>query len=110
MYHSAHATILPALANNSLKPCPHSGLHSLAHGKPLLVSQAVSLSEIVDDKQCGVVFESTIPSLCGAIEELRDRYDHYQSNALWTSRSAFSKRRFVEQYADLYDGLLTDAS
>jgi glycosyltransferase involved in cell wall biosynthesis len=110
MYDSAHATILPGLAHNSLKPAPHSGLHSLAHGKPLLVSRVTSLAGLVEEKQCGVVFEPTIPSLREAILELKRRYDHYQANALPTSRACFSRSEFIERYADLYTTLLRDAA
>lgn len=63
MYDSAHATILAALTHNSLKPCPHSGLRSLAHGKPVLVSHATSFAGIVKARGCGVVFEPTVESL-----------------------------------------------
>jgi glycosyltransferase involved in cell wall biosynthesis len=110
LYDSSHAGILPALAHNSLKPCPHSGLHSLAHGKPLLVSSATSFAHLVEERQCGVVFEPTIPSLCDAIRELKSRYSHYQANALPTSQACFSRAEFVGRYAALYTSLLRDAA
>jgi glycosyltransferase involved in cell wall biosynthesis len=110
LYDSSHAAILPALAYNSLKPCPHSGLDSLAHGKPLLVSSATSFAHLVEERQCGVVFEPTIPSLCDAIRELKSRYSHYQANALPTSQACFSRAEFVSRYAALYSSLLRDAA
>ena len=106
MYDAAHATILPALAYHSLKPCPRSGLHSLAHGKPLLVSSVTSFAGLIEENQCGVVFEPNIESLCTAILELKNRYQHYQANALPTSLACFSKAEFVERYAALYTSLV----
>lgn len=106
MYDSAHAVILPALEPDSFKPCPHSGLHSLAHGKPLLVSQAVSIAGIVDRHRCGVVFEPTVESLRAAIERLAAHYDEYQANALPTLAREFSRRRFIERYSRLYTTML----
>ncbi len=106
MYDAAHAIILPGLAHNSLKPCPRSGLHSLAHGKPLLLSSVTSFAGLMEERQCGVVFEPTIDSLRTAILELKDRYQHYQANALPTSLACFSKTEFVDRHAALYTSLL----
>ena len=58
VYDSAHTVILPALESESLKPCPHSGLHALAHGKPVLVSHAASFSAIVERESCGRGFRT----------------------------------------------------
>lgn len=106
MYDAAHAVILPALEVNSLKPCPHSGLHALAHGKPLLVSECVSISDVVGRERCGVIFEPTVDGLCRAIEELRDDYDTYQSRAQPTRDALFTTTGFVDGYAELYGSLL----
>ena len=105
-YDAAHATILPALTETSLKPSPHSGLLSLAHGRPLLISRPTSLSAIVERENCGVVFEPTIPGLCDAIRLLQARYDDFQENAQPTVKAHFSEATFIERYATLYEELL----
>lgn len=110
MYDSAHAVILPALEGDSFKPCPHSGLHSLAHGKPLLVSSAASIAGIVERHGCGVVFDPTVPSLCHAIDQLSQDYDAYQMNALDTLERTFTTDGFLERYCRLYDSLLEEQS
>jgi len=106
MYDSAHAVILPALTSASLKPCPHSGLHSLAHGKPVLTSQYVSLSKIVERNKCGVVFEPTVDALCDAIWQLQDNYEKYQRNAHSTIERKFSDGGFIERYEEVYSSLI----
>lgn len=105
-YDSADAVILPALEPDSLKPCPHSGLHALAHGKPLLASHAASLAGIVERHQCGVVFEPTIDSLCDAVSHLAANYDRYQVNTAHTLEQNFSRNGFIERYGKLYASLL----
>src|SRR5690606_39322287 len=92
-----------------LKPSPHSGLLSLAHGRPLLISRPTSLSAVVERERCGVVFEPTIPGLCGAIRLLQSSYADFQRNAQPTVKTHFSKAVFVERYAALYHELLTAA-
>jgi glycosyltransferase involved in cell wall biosynthesis len=106
MYDTAHAVILPALEADSFKPCPHSGLHSLAHGKPLLASRAVSVAGIVERSRCGVVFDPTVESLSAAIQQLVANYGDYQPNAVPTLEREFSKDGFIERYGKLYASVL----
>jgi len=106
MYDSAHAVILPALTSASLKPCPHSGLHSLAHGKPVLASRYLSLSRIVKRNECGVVFEPAVGALCDAIRRLQDHYEEYQRNTHRTIERKFSDEGFLERYGELYSSLI----
>lgn len=105
-YDAAHAVILPALEYNSLKPCPHSGLHALAHGKPLLVSGRVSIADVIGRERCGVIFEPTIDGLCRAIDNLCEDYDAYQSRAHPCRDALFTTTGFIDRYADLYGSLL----
>jgi glycosyltransferase involved in cell wall biosynthesis len=106
MYDAAHTVILPALEADSFKPCPHSGLHSLAHGKPVLASRSASIAGIVERTQCGMVFEPTVDSLCKAVTQLAANYDDYQVNAFRTLERKFSKSGFIERYGKLYQSLL----
>jgi hypothetical protein len=99
----------PALTETSLKPSPHSGLLSLAHGRPLLISRPTSLSAIVERERCGAVFEPTISGLCEATRLLQASYGDYQRNAQPTVTTHFSKAAFIERYAALYHELLTAA-
>lgn len=106
MYDAAHAVILPALEADSFKPCPHSGLHSLAHGKPVLASRAASIAGIVERERCGVVFEPVVDDLCKAVSHLAANYDSYQVNTYRTLERKFSKSGFIERYGKLYASLL----
>lgn len=107
LYDAAHAVVLPGLEPNSFKPCPHSALHALAHGKPVLVSRHVSVADIVERRRCGVVFDPTIDAFRDAIEQLSARYDEYQANAAPTAEAEFSRSGFLERYARVYASLLS---
>ena len=106
MYDAAHAVILPALEDGSMKPSPHSGIHGLAHGKPLLVSSRVDVAPLVRQEGCGVVFEPNVSSLARAIVELRTRYEALQARAHPALERHFSQGVFLERHAELYSSLL----
>jgi glycosyltransferase involved in cell wall biosynthesis len=102
VYDSVHATALPGLEHVSIKPCPHSALESLAHGKPLLVSRPSSLSSLVSRMGCGLVFEPTVADLCRAIRELQASYDAHQARCHPVIRERFREDVFRERYVAIY--------
>lgn len=103
MYDRVHATILPGLEHRSFIPCPRSGLESLAHGKPLLVSHFVSLAETVASSRAGVVFEPSGAGLMAAIRQLRDDYSAYQANTQRYVVENFSPTTHLSLYRRLYE-------
>jgi glycosyltransferase involved in cell wall biosynthesis len=107
LYDEAHAVVLPGLEPDSFKPCPHSGLQALAHGKPLLVSRQVCFAEIVARRRCGIVFEPCVEALCDAIRRLADSYEEYRANTAPTLAAEFSRDVFLERYGRLYASLLS---
>lgn len=106
VYASVHAAILPGLASNSLKPCPHSGLDALAHGKPVLVSQPTSIADLIQKNQCGIAFEPTVECLGKAILQLVENYDLFQENCHATIKRTFSTDYFLAQYRQIYNDML----
>jgi glycosyltransferase involved in cell wall biosynthesis len=105
LYDRVHATILPALEQRSFIPCPRSGLESLAHGKPLLVSSCVSLAGGIGAAGAGVVFEPTSDGLEAAIRRLRDRYAEYQSNTQCYLARHFSPQVHLDLHRHLYEAI-----
>jgi glycosyltransferase involved in cell wall biosynthesis len=102
LYDRIHATILPALEQRSFIPCPRSGLESLAHGKPLLVSSCVSLAGGIAGAEAGVVFEPTTGGLEAAIRSLRAGYTGYQSHTQRYLAEHFSPQVHLDLYRRLY--------
>jgi glycosyltransferase involved in cell wall biosynthesis len=106
VYASVHAAILPGLATNSLKPCPHSGLDALAHGKPILVSQPTSIADLIQKNRCGLAFEPSVECLEQCVLELVQNYDLYQKNCHPTITRNFSPDYFLAQYRQIYNTML----
>ncbi|WP_447971738.1 glycosyltransferase [Nitrospira sp. M1] len=110
VYQSVHATILPGLEYHSIKPSPHSGIESLAWGKPVLVSAPSSLAPLVAKFQCGLVFEPNVESLKTAIQQLIKNYDDYAVNCHPVIEKNFSKETFVAKYQQLYLDMMDSMS
>lgn len=110
LYDRAHATALPALEHRSFVPAPRSGLESLAHGKPLLVSSYVAIARSVGSAGAGVVFEPTIEGLVSAIRTLRQHYPALQQAAQRYIREHFSPSTHLTLHRRLYETLGADRS
>jgi glycosyltransferase involved in cell wall biosynthesis len=106
VYDEVHATVLPGLTAASLKPAPHSGLESLAHGKPLLVSHPTSIAPLTAGAGCGVVFEPNVDAFIDGVRQLRDGYAEYQAACQETARRYFSRSVFLARYRELYASML----
>ena len=102
VYHRVHAAVLPALEHRSFIPCPRSGLESLAHGKPLLLSHLVSIALDVTRARAGVAFEPTIAGLKAGILQLQAEYSAYQANTQRYIADKFSPAVHLELYRQLY--------
>jgi glycosyltransferase involved in cell wall biosynthesis len=105
VYDQVHASVLPGLEHRSFIPCPRSGLESLAHGKPLLVSNLVSIASTVADARAGVVFDPSAASLKAAILQLQQDYPAYQANTQRYIQDRFSPATHLELYRRLYQRL-----
>ncbi len=106
VYDEIHATILPGLDYHSFKPCPHSAIESLAHGKPVIVSRPTSISRLIESYRCGVVFEPTTEALLDAVAAMRSQYDELRRNCQKLVEDRFSVEGFVQGYRRLYQELL----
>jgi glycosyltransferase involved in cell wall biosynthesis len=105
VYDSVHAAVLPGLEHRSFIPCPRSGLEALAQGKPLLVSNLVSLAPSLAHSGAGVAFEPTIDGLKAAILQLQAEYPAYQANTQRYVATHFSPSVHLELYRRLYQTL-----
>ena len=105
-YGGMHCTILPSKCADDCKPCPNSIMESLSAGKPVLVSNNVGISDIIEQEGCGLVFEAEVGDIIAKINEMRDNYDTFQSKTRWTAEQYFSIPRFVKGYKELYNQLI----
>ena len=105
VYDRVHATVLPAMEHRSFIPCPRSGLDSLAHGKPLVVSNFVCLAAGLTQWGAGVAFNPECEGLELAIRRLRDDYPRYQSRTHGYMERYFSPAKHLALHRQLYETL-----
>jgi glycosyltransferase involved in cell wall biosynthesis len=105
VYDRVHATILPALEPRSFIPCPRSGLESLAHGKPLLLSHFVSIARSVAQAGAGIAFDPTVAGIGEAILQLRSDYSRFQERTQPYLREHFSPSTHLELHRRLYQAV-----
>ena len=102
VYDQVHASVLPGLEHRSFIPCPRIGLESLAHGKPLLVSNLVSIAGPVARARAGIAFDPSVASFRAAILQLQGDYSAYQANTQYYVEHEFSPSTHLELYRQLY--------
>ena len=105
VYDRVHAAVLPGLEHRSFIPCPRSGLEALAHGKPLLLSNLISIAPSVSRSAAGIVFEPTTTGLKEAILQLQAEYAGYQANTQPYIARHFSPETHLELHRRLYQSL-----
>ena len=105
VYQDVHAAILPGLEHRSFIPCPRSGLEALAHGKPLLLSNLVSIARSVNDAGAGVAFDPSVTGLKAAITRLMADYPSYQANTQRYIKEHFSPSVHLERYRRIYQAI-----
>ena len=106
VYQSVHAVILPGLESCSLKPCPHSGIEGISHGKPVLASSASSMARIINSEKCGIIFDPDSAQLIQSILQLRDNYASYQKNCSGVIKKYFSREHYIDSYTQIYGDLI----
>lgn len=102
LYRNAHATVLPFTTEKLTKSCPNSAIESLAAGRPVLLSDNVGISDVIDQENCGVIFSPHVEGLINSIKEIQNGYRDYQGNTLDCARKFFDQNSFLEHYAKLY--------
>ena len=99
----AHAAVLLAKRAEIVKAYPHSLLEALAAGKPVIISESISLADFVRRNQCGMVVEEVnSAALAAAITALIDNYTNLARNAVQVGPTSFSLTALIEEYRRLY--------
>lgn len=105
MLTNVHCTILSPEGWDECKPCPNSLIETLACERPVLASDRVGISNLIERERCGITFSPDPAEVEDAIRKLRSNYEIYRENALPTARRYFSVEKFVGAYEDLYKKL-----
>ena len=107
-----HAAVVLADDPTLVKGFPHSLLESLAAGRPVLVSKALSMASYVMEMGCGqVVHQVTAEEVLEALTRLEERYQASREAALRVGKRDFSRESMLEAYGRVYAEVgLTDWS
>ena len=99
-----HGAVVLADAAELVKAYPHSLLEALVCGRPVLVSDCISMADYVTKTDCGrVVRGVSAEDLGRQVQELREGYGRHQERACRVGRRDFSRDRVVEAYRELYE-------
>ena len=102
-----HASITLAATTGIVKSYPHSLLESLAAGKPVLVGQAIPMSDYVAQTGSGVVVESvSAAGILAAVEALARRYPDLQQAAQRVGQVDFSQTAMLASFQRVYERVL----
>jgi glycosyltransferase involved in cell wall biosynthesis len=102
LLHRAHATILSPVDYDDCKPCPNSLIESLACSRPVLASNRVGISDLIEEEGCGIIFSPDPDETANAIHKLQNSYEIYRKNTLPTALKYFSTEKFLQSYDHLY--------
>ncbi|WP_279131725.1 glycosyltransferase [Photobacterium phosphoreum] len=80
---------------------PMSALEAASAGLPLLLSNVGGCSELI--KNNGLLVDNTIESIINAINDIKDKYDDYQTGAQ-EIKNTFNLNYYKNEYSDLYIG------
>lgn len=106
-YNNTHVTVAPFTDPARSKAAPNSIIESLACGRPVLVTKAVGLAELIVEARAGVVCAPAGDSIADNLDRLAADWELYSSAAGAVAEKHFSLAEFLTQYRRLYQGVLT---
>lgn len=80
LYAQSHITVIPFLNTCWSPEIPLSAVESLACGRPVVTTDVVELSEIIQTYGCGCIAKPTKDDFLLALKECKENYAEYQRN------------------------------
>jgi glycosyltransferase involved in cell wall biosynthesis len=105
-YRQAHVTIAPFTTRATTKPAPNSLIEGLACGRPVVLTNVVGLSEVVERTCAGRVCTPTGEGIAHELDRLQREWDRYSANARLLAEQRFGMSQFIGAYGRLYDEVL----
>lgn len=102
-YQNTHVTVAPFRDGTRSKPTPNSILESLSSGRPVVVSDAVGISEMIADARAGLVSDPKQCPLSECLNRIKADWLKMSEHARRLAEAAFDMRRFVKAYESLYE-------
>jgi len=86
----SHITVIPFLNTRRSPEIPLSAVESLACGRPLVATDVVEISAIIETHKCGGVSKATKDELVLALGECSRNYHSYQVSCCRTGQELFA--------------------
>lgn len=90
LYAQSHITVIPFLNTRWSPEIPLSAVESLACGRPVVTTDVVELSEIIQTYKCGCIAKPTKNDFLLALKECKEKYAEYQRNCRRVAEELFS--------------------
>jgi glycosyltransferase involved in cell wall biosynthesis len=105
-YQSAHVTIAPFTSIDRCKPAPNSLVESLAAGRPVVATECVGLSSVVESAGAGVRCQTSSESIAESLDRIEAQWQQYSACARQLAEDRFSESTFLASYERIYARLL----
>ena len=89
LYARSHITVVPFLNTRWSPEIPLSAVESLACGRPVVTTDVVELSEIIQTHKCGCIAKPTKDDFLFALKECKENYAEYQGNCRKVAEELF---------------------
>jgi glycosyltransferase involved in cell wall biosynthesis len=100
------AVVLAAKRPDIIKSYPHSLLEALAAGKPVIVSRAIPMADLVEELGAGVVVdEVNSQAVLAAANSIRSEQERYLAGVRRFDPAMFSVAKMVDAYRRIYDAV-----
>ena len=90
LYARSHITVVPFLNTRWSPEIPLSAVESLACGRPVVTTDVVELSEMIQTYTCGCVAKPTKDDFLLALKKCKENYVEYQRNCRKIAEELFS--------------------
>ena len=101
---AADAVVLATKGSDIVKAYPHSLLEALAAGKPVIVSHAIPMADLVSELGAGVVIdEVSAQAILAAVNSIKRNRLRYQAGVRQFDPRMFSIANMVHSYRRIYD-------
>jgi glycosyltransferase involved in cell wall biosynthesis len=105
-YRSAHVCAAPFTDRERAKPAPNSIVESLACGRPVLVTEAVGLADVIREDQAGLVCPASGAAVADQLDRLEADWERFAGAARRLAERRFGADRFLAEYRRLYDEVI----
>ena len=101
-YNRAHLTLVPFTEKDRSKPAPSSLIESLACGRPVVITEAVGLADVIAGSEAAKVAAASGDSLVESLDNLESNWARCSREARRLAEQKFSIDVFLGAYQQLY--------